>query len=269
MRNEIKTRRYERSSREKEIAIYSSFRKHGLKMKDFVNPDKATLVLTTALMLTACGLVLSIPLKITTTSSTGTGTEQSVMAQTTNNDTVQVDAGGGNATAPLTVFIPQHAKIKAGQSITWINPTPVGEPHSVTFMKENDLFPPFAAPFAVPSTTEFRALVPNPNVDPLIVPNPPEADNATEKTVIIDNARVYNPTVIDSTGQNAKYLPLNANYTMDGTESYINSGWIWPQGQVPPGAPPITSFTVTFQEPGTYPYVCTVHPWMTGTVEVT
>jgi hypothetical protein len=56
---------------------------------------------------------------------------------------------------------------------------------------------------------------------------------------------------------------------MDGTESYINSGWIWPEGLVLPGAPPITSFTVTFDEPGTYPYICTVHPWMTGTVEVT
>ena len=62
---------------------------------------------------------------------------------------------------------------------------------------------------------------------------------------------------------------LNAHYTMDGTESYINSGWIWPEGLVLPGAPPITSFTVTFDEPGTYPYICTVHPWMTGTVEVT
>jgi plastocyanin len=266
MRNEIETRRYERSSKEKKIAIYNTFRKHGLKMKDFVNPGKVTLVLTTALLLIACGLVLSIPLKTTTSSP---GTEQSVMAQTTNNDTVQVDAGGGNATAPLTVYVPQNAKIEAGQTITWINPTPVGEPHSVTFMKQSDLFPPFAAPFAVPSTTEFRALVPNPNVDPLIVPNPPGVDNATEQTVIIDNARAYNPTVIDATGQNATYLPLNSNYTMDGTESYINSGWIWPQGQVPPGAPPITSFSVTFEEPGTYPYICTVHPWMTGTIEVT
>ena len=266
MRDETETKRHEMGPKEKKIAIYSSFRKYGLEMKDFLNPRKATLVLTTVLMLTACGLVLSIPLKITTSS---TGTEQSVMAQTTDNDTVQVDAGGGNATAPLTIFVPQSAKVKTGQTIHWINPTVVGEPHSVTFMKQSDLFPPFAAPFAVPSMTEFRALVPNPNVDPLIVPNPPGADNATEKTVIIDNAIAYNPTVIDSTGQNAKYLPLNANYTMDGTESYINSGWIWPQGQVPPGAPPITSFTVTFQEPGTYPYVCTVHPWMTGIVEVT
>ena len=53
---------------------------------------------------------------------------------------------------------------------------------------------------------------------------------------------------------------------MDGTESYVNSGWLWPQGQVPPGAPPLT---ITFEEPGIYDYVCTVHPWMTGSVEVT
>ena len=50
------------------------------------------------------------------------------------------------------------------------------------------------------------------------MPNPQGADNATEKTVIIDNARAYNPTVIDSTGQNVTCLSLNANYTMDGTE---------------------------------------------------
>jgi plastocyanin len=204
-------------------------------MKNSFNQGKIILVFTTVLMLTAGGLVLSIP-TTTTTITVPAGGEQSVMAQTTNNDTIRVDAGGGNATAPLTV----------------------------TFMKQSDLFPPFAAPFAVPSTTEFRALVPNPNIDPLIVPNPPGADNATEQTVIIDNARAYNPTIIDSTGQNVTYLPLNANYTTDGTESYINSGWIWPEGQVPPGAPPITSFTVTFQEPGTYPYVCTYVRYIHG-----
>jgi plastocyanin len=87
--------------------------------------------------------------------------------------------------------------------------------------------------------------------------------------VIVNNGRVFNPLVIDSSGQNVTNLPLNAHYMMDGTETYFNSGWIWPEGQVFPGAPPITSFTVTFQEPGTYPYICTVYPWMTGTVEVT
>lgn len=96
------------------------------------------------------------------------------------------------------------------------------------------------------------------------MPNGPGTDE-TSKTVIIDNARVYNPIVIDSTGENVTYLPPNANYTMDGTESYVNSGWLCPQGQVPPGAPPLTTFTVKFEKP----YVCTVHPWMVGSIEVT
>jgi hypothetical protein len=42
-----------------------------------------------------------------------------------------------------------------------------------------------------------------------------------------------NPTVIDSVGKNVTYLSPNANYTMDGTESYINSEWLCSQGQVP------------------------------------
>jgi plastocyanin len=55
-------------------------------------------------------------------------------------------------------------------------------------------------------------------------------------------------------------------YTMNGTESYLNSGWMWPDGQNPPKAPPITDFTVAFENPGTYGYVCVIHPWMTGSV---
>jgi hypothetical protein len=40
----------------------------------------------------------------------------------TNNDTKRVEAGGGNATAPLTVFVPQRIEIKAGQTIN-LEPT--------------------------------------------------------------------------------------------------------------------------------------------------
>jgi plastocyanin len=32
--------------------------------------------------------------------------------------------------------------------------------------------------------------------------------------------------------------------------------------------PLVSSFTVTFEEPGTYPYFCALHPWMTGEVIV-
>jgi plastocyanin len=234
-------------------------------MKTIFNHDKVIFVFAAFLTLTASAvLMLTMP----TTTTLATGAKQLAMAQTTNNNTTQVDAGGGNGTAPLTVYVPQNVTIEEGQSINWINPTSVGEPHSVTFVKESNLFPPYVVPFAVPSTTEIRVLVQNPNVEPLVVPNLPGANNETEKTVIINNGRVFNPLVIDSTGQNVTNLPLNAHYMMDGTETYINSGWIWPEGQVFPGAPPITSFNVTFGETGTYPYICTVHPWMTGTVEV-
>jgi plastocyanin len=35
-----------------------------------------------------------------------------------------------------------------------------------------------------------------------------------------------------------------------------------------PPFPPISSFTVMFEEPGIYPYFCAIHPWMTGQVLV-
>src|ERR671914_31582 len=121
--------------------------------------------------------------------------QQQQQQQLQTNNTIRVEAGGGNSTAPLTVYVPQNIEIKAGQTIKWYNPTPVGEPHSVTFLQDGSLFPPFAAPFAVPNSTEFKALMPDPNLEPLIVPNPPGTE-PTAKTVIIDNARAYNPAVI-------------------------------------------------------------------------
>jgi plastocyanin len=177
---------------------------------------------------------------------------------------IRVEAGGGNSTDLKMAFLPQNIEIQAGQTINWFNPTPVGEPHSVTFIKDTKLFPVFAAPFAVPASTEFDALMPSPNLEPLTVPS----NDTTSKTVVINNARALSPVVVDSTGQNVTYLPINANYTMDGTESYVNSGWFWPEGKNPPDAPPITEFTVTFENPGSYGYVCTLHPWMTGQVVV-
>ena len=195
----------------------------------------------------------------------GTQTLQNAEAQQERIDNAtRVKVGGGNSTDVKMAFTPQTIEIKAGQTINWYNPTPVEEPHSVTFFKDHKYFPPYIAPFAVPATATYEALIPNVNLEPLIVPS----NDTTTKTVIIANARSLNPTVVDSTGQNVTYLPINANYTMDGTESYVNSGWMWPEGQNPPEAPPITDFTVTFENPGTYGYLCTIHPWMTGNVVV-
>ena len=41
-----------------------------------------------------------------------------------------------------------------------------------------------------------------------------------------------------------------------------------PEQQLGPPFPPVSSFTVTFEEPGTYQYFCAIHPWMTGQVVV-
>jgi plastocyanin len=82
------------------------------------------------------------------------------------------------------------------------------------------------------------------------------------------NARAYLPVVIDSSGNNVTYLEPNSNYNMGGNEKLVNSGWLWPEGQAPPGGPPIGNFTITFEEPGTYSYLCNLHPWMSGSVVV-
>jgi plastocyanin len=176
-----------------------------------------------------------------------------------------VHAGEGNATSVGTSFVPQKIEIKAGESVMWDNPTAVSEPHSVTFLKNDKFFPEFAAPFMVSNSTEFKSPDPNSNAEPLIAP--PQSGETT-KTVIMINARAYTPVVIDSTGKNITHLPPNSNYTMDGTESIVNSGWLWPDGQAPPGGPSINKFTITFEKSGTYNYVCNVHPWMKGTVKV-
>ena len=116
-----------------------------------------------------------------------------------------VAAGGGNSTSPLTIFVPYNIEIKAGESVTWNNPTPVAEPHSVTFMKDSKYFPAFVAPFQVPNSTEFQSLVPNSNAEPLIVPAPGESPQT--KTVVTVNARAFIPVVLDSSGKNVTYLP--------------------------------------------------------------
>jgi plastocyanin len=174
----------------------------------------------------------------------------------------RVAAGGNGST--WDTFLPQRIQIGAGETVTWYNPSPVAEPHTTTLLTNSSYLPPLAAPFEIHSNTPIISKIPNPNVEPIILP--PNSNGS--KTVIMDNARAYLPVVIDSTGINATYLELNGNYTMSGTERYINSGVMWPEGQSPPGSPLIEEFTITFEIPGTYSYICLIHPWMTGQVDV-
>src|ERR687895_1093528 len=193
----------------------------------------------------------------------------------------EVQAGIGVANAAINLFSPQQVQIKTGQSITWYNPTPVPEPHTVTFVLNNnndndnksyaaDLIAPFTISSSSTTTnsTQIMSLIPNSNSEPLMTPD----NNA----IIAVNKRAYNPVVVteDSTttggggGKNVTYMKQNANYSMSGTEDYVNSGWLLPNGgeNLYPGSG--NTFTVTFQKAGTYDYLCIIHPYMTGRVVV-
>lgn len=178
------------------------------------------------------------------------------------NGVLKVKAGVGGAVAPLTWFFPRDGDIKAGETVTWYNPTSVAEPHTVTFTFEGEL-PTIDGPFIVSDAAEFTALPPGANAEPLSFPG----ENGT-KVVVASNARAWSPTAIDAEG-NVTYFPPNANITLTGTEQYVNSGFIWPAGLTPPGLPQIESFSVTFENEGTYDYICAIHPWMTGRINVT
>src|ERR687889_793924 len=155
----------------------------------------------------------------------------------------EVQAGIGVGNAAIILFSPQQVQIKAGQSVTWYNPTPVPEPHTVTFVLNNNnnnnnnksYAADLTAPFTISNTnstttnsTQIMPFIPNSNNEPLMTPD----NNA----IIAINKRAYNPVVVteDSTttgGKNVTYLKQNANYSMSGTEDYINSGWLLPKGQ--------------------------------------
>jgi hypothetical protein len=108
-------------------------------------------------------------------------------------------------------------------------------------------------------------LPPDSNSEPVKVPG---KDNNNAVIAVALNARSFIPTVIDSQGNVKHFAPPNAAYTMDGTEKYVNSGWLLPKGQEQhyPGSG--NTFTVTFQKAGTFRYICALHPWMQGLVVV-
>lgn len=172
-----------------------------------------------------------------------------------------VHAGGGNSTSPLTAFVPQQVQITAGQSVIWDNPSAVAEPHTVSFVLDNKTATDIVSPFAVPNSTQFSAIPPGSNSEPLKVPG-------QNNVIIAVNARSFVPTIIGSQGNVTHLPPPNAVYTMTGNEKYVNSGWLVPKGQEKAFPGSSNTFKVTFQKAGTYNYLCELHPWMVGSVVV-
>src|SRR5215218_6542193 len=59
---------------------------------------------------------------------------------------------------------------------------------------------------------------------------------------------------------------MNQTTTVSNTTAQATEGG--QQAPIGPPFPVVSSFTVTFEEPGTYPYFCAIHPWMKGQVIV-
>jgi plastocyanin len=203
-------------------------------------------------------LVCMSALAMLTTSNTLSATPTTAAPKT-----IKVAAGGGNASAPWTLFVPQKVTINAGDSIMWYNPT-VGaaEPHTVTFVSDNSTFAGVASPLAVSNMTEFDAIPPGSNNEPLLIPG-----ESGTNTLLGINARTFSPVTIDSQDR-VQFMNPNANYSIAGDEKYINSGWFLPEGLENQYPGTGNTFMATFEEPGTYDYLCILHPWMVGTIEV-
>ncbi|HJR46733.1 MAG TPA: hypothetical protein VJ799_01120 [Nitrososphaeraceae archaeon] len=129
---------------------------------------------------------------------------------------------------------------------------------------DNNTMAGVVSPIGVSNMTKFSALPPGSNNEPVLLP---DMTGSGMNTIVAINARTYEPVVIDTQG-NVTFMKPNANYSMTGTEKYINSGWFLPNGleKQYPGSTNI--FTVKFEKQGTYDYLCILHPWMTGSVIV-
>lgn len=144
-------------------------------------------------------------------------------------DAYTVLAGAGQDTTVLSAFFPETIRVSVGTTVTWR--LEGDEIHTVTFVPDHE--------------HEGVAELP-----PFVVPAP-----EGEQGMIV-NPRVAFPT--RAPGSDVERFEGHA---------YVNSG-IMSHEPMGPDQPANDSFSLTFTEPGTYHYHCTLHPWMEGTVIV-
>jgi plastocyanin len=211
--------------------------------------------MTILLTCTAIAMIILITNMALAQSSNSTSSSSS------SSSSVQVQAGGGNSTIPFTVYTPATAQIKTGQRVMWYNPSVAPEPHTVTFALDNNTRPELSATFAVKNASNFMPII-NFTSQPVIIPN---RNNPSTTLILASNAVASNAVVTDSAG-NIKHLGKNAAYSVKGDEKLVNSGLLFPKGMGPPTGS--TTFTLTFENAGTYDYYCILHPWQKGKVIV-
>jgi plastocyanin len=155
--------------------------------------------------------------------------------------TVSVQAGAGQDTVELLAFLPEKVRIRVGDTVTWKFE---GDIHTVTFAT---------------GTTPVGLNIPSSQAPPgeviprvfLPVPGAPPGVNMMNPLLVYPTRKADQPV--------EKY---------SGT-GYINSGMM-SRTTLFQGTPPIQTFSMTFDTPGTFQYLCLLHQefGMRGTVEV-
>ncbi len=201
-----------------------------------------------------------------------------IAAGATNNHNIQVKVGGGNVTYPFFGYDPQKVEINVGDSVTWMGTSQMEEPHTVTFVNDKAQNTAPDVPFMVSNSSQFIPVPSNANSQPTIMPpsnnNNTSSNNVTNKNgnngqvvIIGANERANLANVIDRNGH-VTMLNTSKPIAIDGTEKFVNSGIIVAKKYVDiyPGS--TDSFTLTFNKPGTYDYICIYHSMMGGQVVV-
>jgi plastocyanin len=155
--------------------------------------------------------------------------------------TVSVQAGAGQDTVELLAFLPEKVRIRVGDTVTWKFE---GDIHTVTFTtgtKPAGLV--ISSSQAPPGEVIPRVFLP--------VPGAPAGVNMMNPALVYPTRKTDQPVE-----------------TYSGT-GYVNSGMM-SKNTLFPGTPPIQTFSVTFDTPGTFQYLCLLHQefGMRGTVEV-
>jgi plastocyanin len=226
--------------------------------------------------------------------------------QTSQEGAVRVEVGqGSNATVQYDTYTPQIVEINAGESVTWFTTAELVDIHTVTFVLDQNLTSDLVLPFAVSGETDFELLPPFNVGEPILIQAPdgreaivalnkhvfyPAVVDANDQTTFLNGTDIQYtmdgtekainsgiilppmPPIGEAVGQNTtapstgteEILP-GAAETNETTSQATEEGGQPPIG---PPFPPVSSFTVTFEEPGTYSYICGIHPWMGGQVIV-
>ena len=98
-------------------------------------------------------LLLPTTLFLNVTTFINTALASPITKTSTQFTEIKVNVGGGNATAPWDTYLPQNLEIKVvGQNVTWLNPSVVAEPHTVTFVLDPNTMTGVVSPFALANT---------------------------------------------------------------------------------------------------------------------